>query len=219
MEREPNMQFFVLKEEPIADVQKASIDVLKADGSRYGDAPRCETCDQYIGMRLWLPPYRVELETWGHEFADLAITGTDMLVSLRFRQAWERSRLVGLSGFDDVEVVTLKRHRKVIGDPPAYFRAVVSRSRTAIDLAASEFEWDKAPTCPTCRLGDNVKRWKRVIVEQDTWTGEDIFIARGLAGTIIVSERFKEFCERKNVKNAALLPAETYGHDFYPSVS
>ena len=46
--------------------------------------------------------------------------------------------------------------------------------------------------------------------------GEDIFIARGLPGTIVVSERFKEWCEANEVRNAVFVPAEEYAHDFYP---
>lgn len=168
-------------------------------------------------MRLWLPPYRVEIEMWGTEFADLAIMGTDLLVSRRFAEAWERSRLVGLSGFESVEVVKTRFHRRHIGAPPAYFRATVHRSRTAIDLVASEFEWDNAPACRVCQLGDVIKRWKRIVVDQATWIGEDIFIARGLPGEIIASDRFKDFSERNGMTNAVCLPTEKSGHDFTPS--
>lgn len=211
------MQFFVLNQEPIVEQQTARVDSLKAEGTKYGEAPRCDNCSQYIGMRSWLPPYRVELETWGIEFADVIIIGTDLLVSLRFKEAWERSRLVGLSGFGAVEVVRIKRHRKALGMPPPFFRAIVSRSHTAIDVVASGFEWENAPTCSTCLLGDVIKRWKRTIIDEETWTGEDVFIARGLPGEIIVSSAFKSFCDITRVKGTTCVSAESYGHDFYPS--
>ncbi|HEX3659491.1 MAG TPA: hypothetical protein VHV55_27130 [Pirellulales bacterium] len=188
----------------------------KASSSVFGDAPRCENCGRYVGMRKWLPPYRVELEAWGNEFADIVSTGTDLLVSLPFKQAWGQSSLVGLSGFEAVEVVKITCHRKPIKDQPAYFRAAVHRSRTKINLAASEFEWQTPPTCPVCCLGDVVERWKRIVIDESTWSGEDVFIARGLPGTIIASERFREFCERNHMKNVAFVPAEDYGHDYYP---
>ena len=206
----------MLQEEPIADNQIASVDACQIDGTKYGDAPRCEVCKRYIGMRAWLPPYRVELETWGYEFADIVVIGTNLLISQRFKQAWEQSQLVGLSGFENVEVINVKRHRKKIGEPPTYFRAVVVRGQTAINLVASEFEWKNESACPVCRLAGVIKRWKRIIIDQSTWTGEDIFIARGLPGEICVSERFKDFCEINNMKNTLFVAAETYGHDFYP---
>lgn len=207
----------MLKQEAIAELQTARTDALKVKDTNYGEAPRCEVCGQYVGLRQWLPPYRLELETWGHVFADLVVIGTDLLISQRVKQAWEQSHLVGLNGFEQVEVVKLKRHRKAIGDPPVYFRAVVTRSQTEIDFAASGFEWGKAPTCPTCRLGDVIKRWNRIVINQQTWNGEDVFIARGLPGEIIASERFKEFCEHNNVTNVALVSAESSGHDFCPT--
>lgn len=213
------MQFFVLKQEPTAKPghQSASMDVLSAEGTTTGDAPRCEACGDYVGSCAWLPPYRIELETWGNEFGDIAIlAGTDLLVSTHFKEAWRRTDLKGLSGFEEVEIVKVIRRRTLIGNPPRYFRAVVSLSRTAIDLAASEFEWDSPPTCTKCLLANLVKRWKRIVIDRRTWTGEDIFIARGLSGTIIVSERFKEFCKVHNVKNACFLPAESFAYDFYP---
>lgn len=211
------MQFFVLNQEPITERQTARVDSLKAEGTKYGEAPHCDKCGQYVGMRSWLPPYRVELETWGLEFADVVSLGTDLLVSLRFKEAWKQSHLVGLSGFEAVEIVRIKRHRKAIGRPPPYFRAIVSQSHTAIDLATSGFEWVNAPTCSMCLLGDVIKRWKLTIIDQETWTGEDIFIARGLPGEIIVSSAFKGFCESNRFKGTTFVPAESFSHDFYPS--
>jgi hypothetical protein len=210
------MQFFILNQSPTGRDEAARMDVLKAPGSQRGDAPRCEACGKYVGMRQWLPPYRIELDAWGQNFGDVAFVGNDLLVSLRFKQLWERGTLVGLSGFESVEVVNVRRHRNFRGDPPPYFRAIVSRSRTVIDLPASEFEWGEAPTCPACHLGDIIKRWKRVIIDRTTWTGEDVFIARGLPGSTVVSERFKEWCEANAVGNAVFIPAEEYAHDSYP---
>jgi hypothetical protein len=209
------MKFFILQGEPIAEVQFAKTDFFSAQGSKRGHAPRCEACGQWTGMRQWLPPYRVELEAWGNQFADVMSNGTDLIVSEAFKKAWEESALIGLSGFDEVEVVKIKRHRKM-GDPqPAYFRANVARSQTAIDLLGSEFEWESGPICPVCLTGHNVQGWKRVIVDQRTWAGDDVFIARGLPSDFVVTEGFKEFCDYNNPRNVVLVPSETYGRDFY----
>lgn len=195
----------------------ARTDAQLADGFNPGEASRCNACSQFIGMRPWLPPFRVELDTWGNEFGDLAFlsVGTDVLISLRFKQLWERQLLVGLSGFEPVEIVKVRRHGKAAGDPPPYFRAVIPRSQTTVDFVASEFEWNDVPSCPVCYLGD-IKRWKRVVIDRSTWAQEDIFVARGLPGEFITSERFQEFCKANDLRNATLVPAEAYGHDFYP---
>jgi len=210
-------QFYVLVDGPNWD-NAADTDALKADGTNRGEAPRCPACCKYTGMRSWLPPYRVELETWGSEFGDLAFLGggDDILVSLRFKQLWNKHRLVGLSGFEPVKVLNVTRNRKIQGDPPAYFKAAVVASQAIVDFEASGYEWLKGPpTCSVCRIGDGVKRWKGTVVDPATWRGEDIFVPRATAD-FVTSERFKDFCEANAIKNAVLVPAETHGHDFYP---
>ena len=215
-EKSSEPRFFVLQTAPKGPDEVFSTDVLKAKGTRRGEAARCEACGKYIGLLQWLPPYRVELETWGREFGDLAFDGgDDILVSERFKMLWDQEDLVGLSGFEPVEVVKIRRYRKVLGDPPRYFKATLARSRAAIDNEASGVECEVPATCPECRLGHIVKRWKAVILEPGTWSGEDIFLARG-AGDFLVTPRFKSFCEAKAIKNAFFVPAEQSGHDFNP---
>jgi hypothetical protein len=211
------MKYFVLNHAPTGKHEVARVDVLAADGTIYGDAPRCDACGKYIGMREWLPPYRVELDTWGREYGDLAFigVGSEVLVSRRFVELWKREGLVGLNGYEPVEIVKIRHHRKLRGDPPQYFRALATRGRAVMDQAASGFEWEEAPTCVVCQLGHLIKRWERVIIDEATWSGEDFFVPRGLA-TLITTERFKRFCEADNIKNAVFIPAEEYGHDFYP---
>jgi hypothetical protein len=211
------MQFYVLNGPKVAGYPLPDMIVLEAEDFQTGPAPRCVSCGKYIGTREWLPPFRAELDVWrGREFGDVARVGQELVVSLRFKLAWEHSRLMGLDEFEPVEVVSVKSHSKRLGSPPPYFRATVLRSKTAIDLAASEFEWDGPPTCPTCLLGQIVKRWKRITIDQSTWNGEDVFHARGSSIVIIVSERFHEFCEREQIRNAVLVPSELHEHDYYP---
>jgi len=212
------MQFFVLDRTPTGADEAARTDALAVEGTQFGEAPRCNACGAYVGMRRWLPPYAVELETWGVEFGDLAIksVGTDLLVSEKFKALWECYGLSRLSGFEPVEVVAVKAHLKLRGNLPPYFRAAVSRSQTLVDVTASEFEWDEQPPCQVCRVGKIIKRWKRLVIDEATWTGEDIFVARGLSGSIVVSERFTELCETNGVKNAVFIPAEDFSRDFYP---
>ena len=68
-----------------------------------------------------------------------------------------------------------------------------------------------------CRLGSDIRRWQKIIIDEATWQGEDIFIARGLPGTLITSDRFKKFCEDNDISNAILVPADKHNRDFYPS--
>jgi len=43
-----------------------------------------------------------------------------------------------------------------------------------------------------------------------------VFFARGLPGTIVVSERFKQLCEENDLANCVLVAAEKSGFDHYP---
>jgi len=217
------MKFYVLNKRASPSESPACMDFLPVDPVNIGpDAPKCSTCGRFIGLLPWLPPYRVELETYGKLFADLASgPSSDVLISEKFRQLVEEHEVTGFEGFDPVEVVRVKKHRRFSGEPPPYYRVSVVRSQAAIDQVASGFDGYEGPVfriCPVCRSGAAVypKRWQRIILEPGTWSGEDIFVARGLAGTYLVSERFKVLCEENGITNVVLIPAEEYAHDFYP---
>jgi hypothetical protein len=74
---------------------------------------------------------------------------------------------------------------------------------------------DGEPACEECRIGGITKRISRVVLEAD-WSGEDVFFARGLPGTILVSERFKLLCDHGGLANCALVAAEDFGFNHYP---
>ncbi|EPX62922.1 hypothetical protein D187_006332 [Cystobacter fuscus DSM 2262] len=50
-------------------------------------------------------------------------------------------------------------------------------------------------------------------LEKETWRGEDVFYARGLPGSAVVSERFVHFVERHQLTNMLLTPTEEYTWD------
>src|SRR3954451_14176703 len=77
---------------------------LKADGSSFGEAPRCGTCGRPIGMRRWLPPFQVELKLHGSEWGDFPFFGlAEFLLSDRAAAAFAERGLGGLDGFEPVE--------------------------------------------------------------------------------------------------------------------
>lgn len=165
-------------------------------------------------MRLWLPPYQIDLEIWGGLGPDVVMSGNALVMSHRLMELWDESGLTGMHRMEQVQVKHLKVHGKVKHPIPKYFLAQVPTSRTAIDLVASEFG-NEGTVCGECRLA-HVKRWKRIVFEKDTWCGEDLFIARGLPSTIFVTSRVVDVFKRSNVCNATFTPAESYACDFYP---
>ena len=82
---------------------------LQAEGSTFGDPPRCEVCGRPIGMRRWLPPFRVELKLHGSDWGDFAFFGpAQFLVSDRTAAAIAKTDLSGLTGFEIVEAVRVE---------------------------------------------------------------------------------------------------------------
>jgi hypothetical protein len=210
------MRFYVL-EHPTDPVDDALTEFHAAAGTKRGDAPWCPRCGNPIGMLTRLAPIRAELETFGKRLGDMAFgVSNDVLVSERFRDAFISSGLSGLSGFLPAQIVKVIARRGRISSPmPNYFFAMPGRSRAAIDDRASGIDYiDKRWSCEECRIG-SMKRLRRLVLEPGTWSGEDVFIARGLPGTIVTSERFKEFCERNAFTNCLLIPGERYHFDHY----
>jgi hypothetical protein len=183
-----------------------------------GDAPQCPVCGRYIGMLPWLPPYRAQIEIWGDEAGDIVFgPGDELLVSEKFKHEYENNGLNGILKFIRTEVVSVKSSRKLLQkNLPFYFVATIKRSRAIIDHVLSELILDQPWTCDECRLGGIVKRISRVVIEENTWSGEDIFFARGLPGKIITSEKFRNFCINSDIKNCELIEAKNYSFDFYP---
>jgi hypothetical protein len=210
------VHFYIL-EHPRTGHDDALTDFLSAPDKNRGDAPRCPQCGGAVGLLQTLPPFRVELETWGKRFGDLVFgVGNDVLVSERFKDEFLRSGLTGLFGFTPAEIVKVIARRGKLPKPmPNYFYVVPGRSRAAIDHRKSEMEYERPWKCEECRIGDMI-RFTRIALEPNTWSGEDVFIARGLPGTIITSERFKHFCDRHVFSNCLLIEAERYHVDFMP---
>lgn len=176
-----------------------------------GDAPYCPRCGRPVGMRTWLPPYRVDLELHGRALGDFVDGpgGNSFLISERMADAFRAEGLTGLLGFDPAEVVRVRRKRKGPKPEavPAYFVVTPYRSQSAVDVAHSRIRYDKPVTCPECRSSglDSIHGF---VLEPGTWQGEDIFLARGLGGRIVVSQRFAEFVRRHELTNMKLIPSE-----------
>lgn len=185
------------------------------DPVHYGDAPRCSRCNAGLAMRTWLQPYRVELELYGQSLGDFVKgPGYSFLLSERMAEAFQSEGLTGLSGFDPAEVVRVRRKKKgpKSGTVPRYFVVTPCFSRAAVDVARSLLRYGAPVTCEECRSA-GLDTAHGFVLEPGTWQGEDVFRARGLPGTDIVSERFAGFVARHGLTNMKLIPAEDYVWD------
>jgi len=206
-------RFFVLQEGPLWSRYDA--DVEKAEPANRGSGSRCLQCGGVIGMKRWLPPYRVELVLQGEEFGDfIEALGDDLLVSERFANAFREEGLTGLEGFHPVEVLRVSRKRRgpKPSHVPPYLAVTACFGRGAVDLARSRVRVAAPPTCEECRYTD-VEAVHGYTLESGTWGGEDIFRPRGFSGRVLVSERFERFVARHGFTNLLLTPTEEYVWD------
>lgn len=209
--------FYVLKN-PTSDADmagRAVTDFEKVD-PRLGEAPLCPRCNAAVSQMPWLPPHRATLEPWTNQYGDMAFGGLQWLITVDVAKSFQDEGLVGLQGFDPVEICGVIR-RGGARPPtrhPEYLCVSAVRSQATINLDATfDYDDDHPPICDVCRTSD-FRRIKGIYIENRTWDGEDIFIARGLPGTYLASERFKSWFERLGVNNGILIPAQDYRKEY-----
>jgi hypothetical protein len=190
----------------------------QVDPVRFGEGDKCTVCGGPIGGRRWLPPHRIKLssakpEKWGDI---LWGAGFLLMVSDRFKTIYEAEGLTGITVFHPpAEIVRVGR--KKTGDlPPSlpqYHLIEIVWNGANQDDVASEVVRGKPVKCSYCRVGGNPKRQQRIAIEQESWTGMDIFTPRGAPVGVVVSERFKRAAEVRKLRNVWLIPSEKYAYD------
>ncbi len=199
--------FFVL-EHDLRDPY--STDYLKEDPVNLGTAPTCGNCGAYIALRPWLPPYRARVTAPNEDFGDVAFgSGTSLLISDRAVEAFRAAQLTGLSSPEPVQTTALAKAR---GSTPAptYWHVTVDRPYAAsVDESRSHLVRDSAPECEVCRTS-NLTEVHGFEIDDSTWHGEDVFVARGIPGVLVVSERFKHTAEGAQLTNMNLVPTASF---------
>jgi hypothetical protein len=162
-------------------------------------------------MLPWLPPYRAELQAYGKALGDIAFgPGGDLLVSDRFRTAWEAANLRGLE-FAPLERLRV-RPARLGKKTPTYFYASPELHGTQVDVDRSLIERDQPITCNKCKSG-GAQTVRGFVIDESSWTGEDMFRAWGLSGSIIVTDRVRQLRDDYGLTNINLTPVEEYFWD------
>ena len=199
--------FFVLETPRIGSEEDREVgtEVIKAKDSESGGFKSCPRCGRPIGMRDWLPPHRILIEQWGKAFSDVIRLSDGIIVSDNFVNMYNRNGLVGLNDVGKVEVVRVIRRKKAPElTAPDYYWARIQYSSTTVDQLASGYVWeDSSKVCSVC-LFDTLRGFQRIVINQRTWNGEDIFYPTG--GTrIIVSDKFRLSCESASIRGIEFL--------------
>ncbi len=211
------MKFFVLKNAPIRN-GTTSIRFSALETSDVGSAQCCPTCGRFLELLPLLPRVHLEIEAFGPRWADLALgIGNNLLVSSQFKTAFGQSKLKGLSAFSMVGAESIITPGRQLVDPrPDYFLSRISRSEAALDEVPSGVVRDSADVCPDCRQGGGLRRLSRIVFEPGTWSGEDVFSARGLPGTYLATGQFRNLCATSGFEGCEFIDTSVYSMDFYP---
>jgi len=197
-------RFYVLDHDELGGPHDTHVEL--ALGFQTASAPLCPKCGHIIGLREWLPPYRVKVVVHGSEGAgDLAMgPGNDFFVSSRLADAFRADGLSGLEGFHPVEVARLDARARRLG-LPGYLLVRAAYGRGAVDEARSRLRRSRLLECEECR-SPGIEGIYGFKLEPGTWDGLDVFHPRGWQAWVVVSERFAEFVRRHGFTNIRLVP-------------
>lgn len=214
------MNFYVLEPEngDMFGRKWAYAEIIEPSNS--GESDECPVCHKTVSQLRWLPPHRIKLSTskpekWG-DFVWGA--GFPLLISGRFKEIYEKE---GLSGIDEISppVEILKAGVRKLPDLPSrhfeYHLIHVPWGGANQDDAASGVSYQNPENirCSYCRKGVAYRKQVRIVIEDSSWNGSDIFKPRNTPAQFVVSERFKEMAEKYQLNNLWLIPIEKYAYD------
>lgn len=169
----------------------------------YTGPPKCADCGEDLGALVCLPPHRYRLK--GRKVGDLLTDGLVFAVSLRFKDAYDKSILKGLSFSDEPIELT--------NSDLIYYMAHPVHTRTLIDEDASGAVIDIDDGCENCRVTAMAKL-DNITIKEESWGGEDIFKLGSLMGLILVTERFVKFVEQNEFTNCEFIHQKDYHEEY-----
>jgi hypothetical protein len=183
-----------------------------SEDSRLGPAPTCPTCGRLVGPSKSLPPFRGNLRLEDNRFNDIVMaSGGEFLFSEPLARAWQERELIGLDGFEEVTIESIKGRRPKSSVPPRYFLTVPQRGPGKLDRVASGVLYEPGEEiCDTCNLGGIIHAVRRLVLLEGSWKGEDIFQPIGLGSAIVVSQRFKDLIEGSGFKAMPIRPLSAF---------
>jgi hypothetical protein len=158
-----------------------------------GEAPRCPICSSFVGGLAWLPPHCIKLssakpEKWG-DFIWGA--GFQLMVSGRFKLLYDTEGLTGIVYFHPPAKIVRAGNKKcgeLSTTLPDYHLVDIKWNGANLDDSASGIVREQVK-CEFCRVG-RLLSLNKVTLELGSWDGSDIFMARGLPGSIMVSKHW-----------------------------
>lgn len=186
--------------------------------------PFCPGCGQPLGY--WIrPPYFVELEVYKKFYADITqMSSGQLFISQRFKDIYEASGLSGLVEINPVVIESYKQcgpaKRAQLPPLPNYYIANAQPLGLATDhtLSGTEFYIGSEPKCEYCRSGGTM-RYNKIVLDESTWKGDDIFRLLSIGCKIAVDQRFKEWFDKNEFTGCYLVSAEDDLCDYHPGIT
>lgn len=181
-----------------------------------GDFTQCPICDSPVTTRLWIPPHRIKISTaspskwgdilWGDGFS---IMGSEKLIDI-----FKKVGGLGIEKiFNPAHIVQIGRKKlNELDQPlPKYHLIKIKWGGANLDDKGSQVVRSRV-SCDFCRSG-HLHQVNKIVFEANSWSGDDIFFARGVPGVIIVSDKFKDWVENYSLTNILLIPIENYAYE------
>lgn len=173
-------------------------------------------------MLTWQPPYRVRLVKGIKSYAPGDLIdgpGMEPLFSERFIAEYQRSKLKGVERWEPVSIEgynnywekKLKRPApagtyKVAIFPPPTVRAKWEEMHPKPTSSKEPLAWIGCDVCG--RSPSNFDQYKGVVVDEDSWSGDDIFRLTNLGGRFVVTEAFAKFIAAGAFEGIPLVPSD-----------
>jgi hypothetical protein len=190
------------------------------------ESPKCPKCGSAVGGRIWQPPYDVILKQPRHigDFID-GPGGCNFLVTEKVLAIYDNEKLSGIETRIPITVKrmgTTKNAKELI--PPRITGIYITHSLTQEKWDEMGIIWQTPPINDFCQLcgpasgnkrGGAIRRSReRIVINDNTWQGEDIFYSINGSG-IILSEKAALLFKDNKLTNISIIPCEDARHSYY----
>jgi hypothetical protein len=182
-----------------------------SDNFKVGDADRCPVCNGAVSMLKLRAPIEIK---FSNSFLGDFVYGeiSPFIVSEDVLNAFAKTRLIGIEEFIPVVIANGKLKGKQVHT--GYYLPQIARSEARIDEVGSQMVRSGKPICFECRRGTIIDSFERLVLQPNTWSGEDIFYAKWLSGEVFISQAFVEFLKANKFTNAIYTDSRQYRSQF-----
>ena len=170
---------------------------------KYGDCLYCPLCNAPITKKQWMHPRKIKLSKPKYPDYISYWAGDGIIVSERFKEAYEKSGLKGITLFSPVEVVKVSRIKENSPKPPNYYDAMPTISFAKVDDSKSIIKGRRQEhKCSLCNpRGKTTDLIRSITLDWSGWRGEDVFRLHELGKTYFATQHFVDFCQQNEFEN------------------